>query len=300
MRIGLAGLGRMGGNMAARLARAGHEVVAFDLSPTAVQAAARDGATGAASLAELAASLPAPRVVWLMLPAGQATEDAVEALSALLSPGDLLVDGGNADYRDTLRRGAHLARRGVRLVDAGVSGGVLGLEEGYCLMLGGGEEDISFLAPLLDALAAPGGWARVGPPGAGHFAKMTHNGIEYALLQAYAEGFSLLEAKEEFAYDLAAVAELWRHGSVVRSRLLDLVAGIYDQNPALEGVAPEVDDSGSGRWTVREGVELGTPLPAIAASLFARFDSRGNADHARKLLALLRNRFGGHPLRPQE
>lgn len=299
MEAALIGLGKMGGAMAVRLVRGGHRIVAHDREPGAVREAVRSGAEGAAALAEAVARLAPPRVVWLMVPAGVPTEETVVTLSGLLAEGDMIVDGGNSDYRDSMRRAALLAARGVGFVDVGTSGGVWGREEGYCLMAGGDAAAVERIAPLLKSLApAPDrGWAHVGPAGAGHFAKMVHNGVEYALMEAYAEGFDLLAAKKEFAYDPAAVAELWRHGSVVRSWLLDLAAEALAADAGLAGVAPYAADSGEGRWTVREGVELGVALPAITAALHQRFQSQDERRFGLRLVAALRQQFGGHPVK---
>jgi 6-phosphogluconate dehydrogenase len=288
--LGMVGLGRMGGGMAERLRRAGHAVVGYDRDPAR---------SDAASLEDLVRRLAPPRHVWVMLPAGEATERCVEALAGLLAAGDLVVDGGNADFRDSMRRAEALAARGIFFVDAGVSGGVWGLEEGFCLMLGGAEEGIERLRPILDALAPPGGWARVGPSGSGHFVKMVHNGIEYGLMQAYAEGFDLLRSSRFFpGLDPAAVAELWRHGSVIRSWLLDLAARALARDPELQGLRGYVEDSGEGRWTIREAIASDVPVPTIALALFMRFASRREDSYANRLLAALRHEFGGHPVRP--
>ena len=296
MQIGMVGLGRMGANMTTRLVQGGHAVVAFDLDAEAVRAAVADGAAGADSLAGLVGALPPPRTVWLMVPAGAATEQVVDQLAGLLAPGDTLVDGGNARWADSQHRSARLATAGIDLVDAGTSGGVWGLAEGYCLMVGGAAQAVARLAPALDTLAPPGGWTHVGPSGAGHFTKMVHNGVEYALMQAYAEGFELLAASD-FDLDLPAVAELWRHGSVVRSWLLDLVAAALADDPDLERVVGYVEDSGEGRWTVEAAIDRGVPAPTIALSLFARFASRQDDAFGPRLLAALRQQFGGHAVR---
>jgi 6-phosphogluconate dehydrogenase len=294
--LGLVGLGRMGGNMAVRLARAGHRVVGFDPAEPARRAAAAEGVTAVASPADLVAALPAPRAVWLMVPAGPPTEQAIEQVADLLAPGDLIVDGANTHYKDDLRRAPALRARGLEYVDAGVSGGVWGLREGYCLMVGGERAAVDRLIPVLDALAPPDGWRHVGPVGSGHFVKMVHNGIEYGLMQAYAEGFELLAASE-FDLDLAAIARLWTRGSVVRSWLLDLVAGVLAEDPKLVGLKGWVEDSGEGRWTVEAAVEAAVPLPAITAALYARFRSRRDNAFADRLLAALRRAFGGHAVR---
>jgi 6-phosphogluconate dehydrogenase len=286
MKIGMVGLGRMGANMTERLRRAGHDVIGYDRNPET---------SDVASLDELVKGLEPPRTIWLMVPAGDPTEETIRALAELLDAGDLVVDGGNSYFRDSLRRAEELHERGILFCDAGVSGGIWGLAEGYCLMVGGAEEAIQRLEPALVALAPEAGYAHVGPSGAGHFVKMVHNGIEYGLLQAYGEGFQLMEASSEFPdLDLSRIAELWRHGSVVRSWLLDLAARALEQDPDLEGIRGYVDDSGEGRWTVLEAVRSGVPVPAIADSLFARFDSRDDDPFAMKLIAALRQQFGGH------
>lgn len=299
MNIGMIGLGRMGANMAARLVRGGHRVVAFDLSAEARRSAASQGMQAAESLEQLAGALPAPRVVWVMVPSGAPTEETLNQLAPKLQRGDVVVDGGNSNYRDSQRRGAALAQNGLHFVDVGTSGGIWGLTEGYCLMAGGAAEDIARVRPALETLAPAKdrGWAHVGPVGAGHFVKMVHNGIEYGLMQAYAEGFELMQRKEDLALDLAAIAELWRHGSVVRSWLLDLTADALKENPRLSGIAAYVSDSGEGRWTVQEAIDLGCSLPVITLSLQNRFRSRTEAPFADKLLAAMRNQFGGHAVK---
>ncbi len=302
MRIGIYGLGRMGANMARRLVRAGIEVVGHNRSPGPIEELGAEGAgfLPAHSLDAFLDQLPVPRIVWLMLPAGEATEAAIEHLLPRLAPGDLLVDGANAFYQDTLRRGERIAPTGVRFMDVGVSGGIWGLRNGYCVMAGGSEEDAARLEPVLKALApAPDrGWAHVGPLGAGHFTKMVHNGIEYGMMQALAEGLALLKAKEPFAIDLAQVSELWRHGSVVQSWLLDLTAGALAQDQQLAAIAPRVSDSGEGRWTAKEAIDLGVAAPVISLALHMRFASQGNADYGNKLLAVMRQAFGGHAIMP--
>jgi len=291
------GLGRMGANMARRLARAGITVHGFDPSPEA--RAALSGEAGVVLHADLGASMAAQagrRLVWLMLPAGAITEQTLSALESLLQPGDVLVDGGNANYLDSQARARHWKARGIDFVDCGVSGGVWGLAEGYCLMAGGEKQAIDALMPLFRALApAPDrGWLHCGPSGAGHFTKMVHNGIEYGMMQAYAEGFALMAGRPELTPDLGAVAEVWRHGSVVRSWLLDLTTAALQDPTAMDAVAPVVADSGEGRWTVDESIRQGTPVPVIAAALMARFGSQGKADTGNKLLSLMRKGFGGH------
>jgi 6-phosphogluconate dehydrogenase len=286
MQLGMVGLGRMGANMAERLRRAGHVAIGFDRNPETSEVA---------SLDELVERLEKPRTIWCMVPAGDPTEETIRALAELLDEGDLVVDGGNSYFRDSLRRAEELRGRGILFCDAGVSGGIWGLAEGYCLMVGGNDEAIQRLEPALVALASEGGYAHVGPSGAGHFVKMVHNGIEYGLLQAYGEGFQLMQASSEFPdLDLSQIAEVWRHGSVVRSWLLDLAARALEEDPGLGGIRGYVDDSGEGRWTVLEAVQSGVPVPAIADSLFARFDSRDDDPFAMKLIAALRQQFGGH------
>lgn len=295
------GLGRMGANMTTRLLGGGHRVVAFDRAPDAVAAAVKGGATGAASLAELVGALAAPRAVWVMVPAGDPTESTIRALADALAPGDTVIDGGNSNYRDSMRRAAFLETKQIRFVDAGTSGGIWGLKEGYSLMIGGEKAAVERLRPIFETLApgADRGWGHVGPSGAGHFTKMVHNGIEYGLMQAYAEGFTILRAKAEFGLDVAQVAQIWREGSVVRSWLLDLTAAALRENPALDGIAPYVADSGEGRWTVAEAIELDVPAPVITLSLIARLRSRTEDSYADKLLAAMRNQFGGHAIRKE-
>ena len=294
MRIGMVGLGRMGANMTRRLVDNGHEVVAYDRDLTLVAKAADEGALGASNLAELVQQLDPPRAVWLMVPAGGPTRGAIDESSELLEAGDTIVDGGNSKYTEAVARSTKLAERGIAFVDAGVSGGVWGLKNGYCLMVGGDRDAVRGLEPIFLALAPPDGYAHVGPSGAGHFTKMVHNGIEYGLLQAYAEGFALLDAAEEFHLDPHRIAALWNHGSVVRSWLLELTELALanpDQFAAIRGV---VADSGEGRWTVEEAVHRSVPAPVITASLFARFASRDDERYAARIVAALRNQFGGH------
>lgn len=301
MELGLVGLGKMGGNMARRLARGGHRIVAFDISPEAAETLAHgeDNVVAAKSLEEMAEKLAPPRAVWLMVPSGEPTDQAIDNLLAVLSQGDTVIDGGNSYYKDTIRRSVKVAEQGLDFVDVGTSGGVWGLAEGYSLMVGGHEPVVDRLRPALETLApAPDrGWGHVGPNGAGHFVKMVHNGIEYGLMQAYAEGFDLMKYKAEFDLDLHQVSEIWRHGSVVRSWLLDLTAKALAENPALDGIAAYVPDSGEGRWTVIESVELGCAIPVISTALQRRFRSRDDAPFSDKLLAALRNQFGGHAVK---
>jgi 6-phosphogluconate dehydrogenase len=298
--LAMVGLGRMGANLLRRLARAGFPVCGYDVSAEARAAlAAERGITVASDLAAAVHTLRAPRAVWVMLPAGEVTEQTIRSIAALLSPDDVIIDGGNTDYHDTLRRAAELKARGLHLVDVGVSGGVWGLEYGYGLMFGGAGAAVDRLRPLFQALAPAKdqGWVHCGPSGSGHFTKMVHNGIEYGLMQAYAEGFALLRAKSDFALDVGAIAEAWRHGTVVRSWLLDLAAAELREDAVMDGVAPVVADSGEGRWTVREGLDLGVPLPAISASLNMRLASQGRGDYGARFLARLRNAFGGHAVK---
>ncbi len=294
------GLGRMGANMTQRLLNGGHTVVVFDQNSEAVAAGASGGAVAAQSTADLVSRLAAPRAVWVMLPAGAVTDAVIDELGGLLDAGDAVIDGGNANYRDTLRRGEKLSELGIHLVDAGTSGGVWGLVHGYSLMVGGDKDTYARLEPIFQTLA-PGedkGYSHVGPTGAGHFTKMVHNGVEYALMQAYAEGFELLQAKQnEFDLDLTAIAKTWQHGSVVRSWLLDLAVLALEADPGLDSLSAYVDDSGEGRWTVNESVDLAVPTPTITAALYQRFRSRQEEPFGSRLLAALRNQFGGHAVR---
>ena len=297
MQLGMIGLGKMGGNMARRLRRAGVEVIGFNRDTAITQELAQEcGLVAAESAEALVERLAGPRRVWLMLPAGEATESLVQQMRTLLEPGDVLVDGGNSYYKDSMRRGAELAGAGIRFVDAGVSGGIWGLDEGYTLMVGGADEAFAALRPIVERLApAPDrGWVHTGPVGSGHFVKMIHNGIEYGMMQAYAEGFALLRGRDDLRIDLAAVAESWRHGSVVRSWLLDLTAGVLADDDELAGVEAFVADSGEGRWTALEGIEQGIPTPVMSIALMARFASQGQDDWSSKLLAMMRRQFGGH------
>ena len=296
MQLGFVGLGRMGLNMVTRLERAGHTVVAYDRSPEAVARAGAAGAEGAASLEALVSMLAAPRAIWLMVPAGDATESTVNALASLLSGGDIVIDGGNSNFHDDVRRAQSLATQGIRYVDAGTSGGVWGLEEGYCLMVGGDVDVCRHLEPIFLTLAPKDGYLRVGDHGAGHFVKMIHNGIEYGLMQAYAEGFELMHASP-YTLDLGAIASLWTHGSVVRSWLLDLTARALAEDHDLSTLKGYVDDSGEGRWTIQEAIERAVPLPVITAAVFTRFRSREENPFAERLLAALRNQFGGHAVK---
>ena len=301
MDIGMIGLGKMGANMAQRLVRGGHRVVGFDPRPEARALVEQSGAESADSLQAMVGKLAAPRAVWMMVPAGDITGSTVDALMALLEKGDTIIDGGNSNYKNTLDRVKAVAAQGVHYVDCGTSGGVWGLEQGYSMMIGGETDAVERLRPVFETLA-PGkdqGWGHVGPPGSGHFTKMIHNGIEYGLMQAYAEGFSILEHKKEFGLDLHQVAEIWRCGSVVRSWLLDLTADALGKNPTMDGIAPFVPDSGEGRWTVTEAIDLNVPAPVITHSLIARLRSRDEDSFTDKLLSAMRNEFGGHAMKKE-
>lgn len=302
MKIGMIGLGKMGANMTERLIRSGHGVVGFDLDAGAVQEIVGAGASGATSLDDLVGQLSAPRVVWMMVPHGEPVDATVAALQPLLEPGDTIVDGGNSYYKETQRRAAECAASGHNYVDVGTSGGVWGLTEGYSMMVGGDETVVETLRPVLETLAPSPttGWGRVGPVGSGHYVKMIHNGIEYGLMQAYAEGFAILNAKEEFALDLSQVGGIWQHGSVVRSWLLDLTTAALGENPQLEGIAPYVPDSGEGRWTVFEAIDLNVAAPVIGLSLMGRIESRDEIEFADRLLASMRKGFGGHAITTED
>jgi len=301
MKLGMIGLGRMGANMAQRLIRGGHALVGFDPKPEARKALEANGAQSADSLAALVAKLPAPRAIWLMVPAGEITDSSLTQLLPLLAAGDTVVDGGNSNYKDSLRRAATFAAKQIDYVDCGTSGGVWGLAEGYSMMIGGDAAAVDRLRPIFETLAPAKdrGWGRVGPVGAGHFTKMVHNGIEYGLMQAYAEGFSILQHKSEFGLDLHQIAEIWRYGSVVRSWLLDLTADALGKNPSMAGIAPYVVDSGEGRWTVDAALELNVPAPIITASLIERLRSRDAESFSDKLLSAMRNEFGGHEIKKE-
>ena len=289
MKIGMIGLGRMGGNMAQRLRRHGHDVVGYDHDPAVSQIA---------SLADLATALPAPRVVWVMVPSGDPTENTVATLGSLLTAGDLVIEGGNSFYRDSIRRAAQLGERGIGFIDAGTSGGIWGLSEGYCIMVGGDPAHVALAQTIFDALVQSGGFAHVGPVGAGHFTKMVHNGVEYGMMQAFGEGYELLGASD-LGIDLKKAVEVWRHGSVVRSWLLDLLARALDEDPQLRSIKGWAEDSGEGRWTVQEAVRLGVPAHVLSASLYARFASRQDDSPAMKVIAALRNQFGGHAVKKE-
>jgi 6-phosphogluconate dehydrogenase len=295
MQIGFVGLGRMGGNMVHRIHRdSDHQVVAYDHHQEAIEASEGQGATGASSLDDLVSKLEAPRMVWIMVPAGDPTEQTVNELGDLLEPGDTIIDGGNSNWHDDVRRAEALDAKGIHYIDVGVSGGVWGLEVGYCMMVGGHAESVQRLAPVLDVLAPPDGWRHFGDSGAGHFVKMVHNGVEYGIMQAYAEGFELMH-KSKFPIEMKEVAGLWNRGSVVRSWLLELAEAAFEkEGNDLEDLVGHVADSGEGRWTVFDAIDHDVPTPVITASLYARFYSRGEGDYTHRVLAALRNQFGGH------
>jgi 6-phosphogluconate dehydrogenase len=297
----MVGLGRMGGNMASRLLKGGHKVGVFARTRESVDASAKDGATPAYSLEELVSKLTAPRTVWIMVPAGAPTEDTIVALMKLLSRGDTIIEGGNSNYKDSMRRAATVKQAGMHYLDVGTSGGVWGKAEGYSLMIGGDPDPVARLKPIFQTLApAPDkGWGHVGPSGAGHFVKMVHNGIEYGMMQAMAEGFDLMKRKSQLGLDLHQVSRIWQHGSVVRSWLLDLTERALSENPNLDGIAAYVEDSGEGRWTVMEAVDLSCPAPVITLALQSRFRSRDAAPFADKLLAAMRQQFGGHAVKKE-
>lgn len=297
MKLGFVGLGRMGGNMVKRLLKGGHTIVAFAPSRESREEAERNGALTVGSLDELVEGIESPRVVWLMVPSGKATEDVIGSLIPLLDKGDILVDGGNSYYKDSIRRAELLKSSGISFLDAGTSGGIWGLKEGYCLMVGGEEDAFTRVEPCLKTLAPENGYARVGPSGSGHYVKMVHNAIEYGLLQAYGEGFELMNAKKEFDLDLEKIAELWNHGSVVRSWLLELAVNVFREDPSLESIKGYVEDTGEGRWSVMEGIEESVPLPVITLSLLQRFRSRQESSFSAKVIAALRGQFGGHEVK---
>jgi len=302
MELGMIGLGRMGSNMTLRLLRGGHEVVVYDPIEESVKYLAKEGASGAGSVAELVGKLSAPRVVWVMVPAGEAAENAINTLAAELTAGDTIIDGGNSNYKDSMRRGTAVAERGIHFLDVGTSGGIWGLEGGYCLMVGGDSGVYQRLEPIFQTLAPSpqDGYGHVGPSGAGHFVKMVHNGVEYALMEAYAEGLELMRAKQDFSLNLAQISQIWRYGSVVRSWLLDLTSAILQEDPDLHNIQAYVEDTGEGRWTVEEAVNLGVPIPAIIDSVQVRFRSRQESPFSGRLMAAMRKEFGGHAVRTGE
>ncbi len=296
MELGFIGLGKMGMNMVTRLQQGKHRVVAYDRTTDLVKQAEKVGCVGAASLEDMISKVKAPRAVWIMVPSGAPTEETVNKVAALLSAGDIIIDGGNTNFHDDVRRAAELKKKSLHYVDAGTSGGIWGLKLGYCLMVGGEKEIVDKLAPIFKTLAPEDGWAYMGSHGAGHYVKMVHNGIEYSMMQGYAEGFELM-SKSGYNLDLARIADLWMHGSVVRSWLLELTAGFLQENPKLEGLKGYVQDSGEGRWTVLEAIDKAVPLPTLTAALFTRFRSRQEDSFAEKMLAAMRNAFGGHAVK---
>ncbi|MDQ6825747.1 MAG: decarboxylating 6-phosphogluconate dehydrogenase [Candidatus Eremiobacteraeota bacterium] len=298
MQLGMVGLGRMGANMTTRLIRGGHRVVAYDRSADAVGASVKEGAGGAVSIEDLLAKLPKPRVVWIMVPSGPPTESTIDALLSNMESGDIIIDGGNSKYTDGIARAQRAKSQGVSFIDAGTSGGVWGLENGYCLMVGGEDASVNLCEPIFKTLAPPDGYAHVGPAGAGHFSKMVHNGIEYGMLAAYGEGFEILE-KSPFKYDLGQLAELWTHASVVRSWLLDLAVLAFKADPGLENIRGYVDDTGEGRWTVQAAIDESVPAPCITLALLSRFTSRQEESFSAKVVAALRGQFGGHAVKPE-
>ncbi len=302
MELGIVGLGKMGGNMAERLLRGGHKVWGYAPHPEAVNALVAKGGGRAETIAALAQKLSRPRAVWIMVPSGAPVDQTIESLLPVMEKGDTIIDGGNSNYKDTQRRAASVTARDIDFVDVGTSGGIWGLSEGYSMMIGGPKAAVDRLRPIFETLAPAknAGWGHVGPSGAGHFVKMVHNGIEYGMMQAFAEGFSILQHKKEFALDLHQVSEIWRTGSVVRSWLLDLIANQFSQDAALKDIAPYVADSGEGRWTVAEAIDLDVPAPVITASLIERLSSRDNDSFSRKLLAAMRHQFGGHAIKSEK
>jgi 6-phosphogluconate dehydrogenase len=297
MKIGFVGLGKMGMNMVQRLLNGGHEIVAYARTAKTVKKAEEKGASGARSLQEMVDKLAPPRIVWLMVPAGKATEDSINTLSEMLDRGDILIDGGNSLYKDSVRRADELQQKNIAFLDVGTSGGIWGLKIGYCMMIGGNSDIFNQVEPLFKTLGPEKGYAHVGPHGAGHFVKMVHNGIEYAMLQGYAEGFEIMNARKEFRLDLQKISELWNHGSVVRSWLLELAEAAFTKDPSLDSIRDYVEDSGEGRWTVAEAIEQDVPAPVITLSLLERFRSRQDASFSAKVIAALRNEFGGHEVK---
>lgn len=296
MELGFVGLGKMGMNMVTRLQRDQHRVIVYDRMAEVVKQAEGVGCVGASSLENLVGQLKVPRAVWIMVPSGAPTEETVQKVAALLKPGDLIIDGGNSNFHDDGRRASELKTRGIHYMDVGTSGGIWGLKLGYCMMVGGEKADVDRLTPILNTLAPEDGWAHMGAHGSGHYVKMVHNGIEYSMMQGYAEGFELM-SKSEYKLDLAKIADLWMHGSVVRSWLLELTAGALQQDPKLENIKGYVQDSGEGRWTILDAIDKDVPVPTLTAALFTRFRSRQDESYAEKMLAAMRNAFGGHAVR---
>jgi len=297
MRLAMIGLGRMGGNMTERLMKGGHEVVAFDRTPATVQKYEALGANGAPSLQEVTSNLRSPRIVWIMVPAGKPVDDTITQLLPGLSTGDVIIDGGNSNFHDTMRRAAELQPKGIHFVDSGTSGGIWGLANGYCLMIGASAEAFALCEPIFRTLAPKGGYAHMGPPGSGHYVKMVHNGIEYGMLQAYAEGYEILHASKEFKLDLKKIATVWNRGSVVRSWLNELAEAAFAKDRDLKDLRGYVEDSGEGRWTVQEAIDLDVPAPVITLSLLTRLRSRQADSFSAKVIAALRNEFGGHAVK---
>ncbi|HEY3705771.1 MAG TPA: decarboxylating 6-phosphogluconate dehydrogenase [Terracidiphilus sp.] len=299
MQLGLIGLGKMGGNMAERLRLGGHQVIGFDFNAEAVQKLTASGNVGVSSLEEMAKKFEGRKAIWIMVPQGKPVDDTIAQLEPLLNQGDILIDGGNSNYKDSQRRHAEVAAKGFQFVDVGTSGGVWGLKEGYSMMIGGDKDAVDYLTPIFETLAPAKdkGWGHVGPAGAGHFVKMVHNGIEYGMMQAFAEGFTIMEKKEELDLDLAQISEIWRYGSVVRSWLLDLTADALSKNPTLDGLSAYVADSGEGRWTVFEAIDLNVSAPVITESLIRRIRSREENNFTDRMLAIMRNAFGGHAVK---
>jgi len=297
MRLAMIGLGRMGGNMSERLMKGGHEVVVFDRTAAVTQQYVAKGATPAATLAEVTAKLKAPRIVWIMVPSGNPVDETIAALVPGLSKGDVIIDGGNSNFHDTMRRGAELQAKGIQFVDSGTSGGIWGLANGYCLMIGASPEAFKLCEPIFKTLAPPDGYARMGPPGSGHYVKMIHNGIEYGMLQAYAEGYEILHASKDFKLDMHQIAAVWNHGSVVRSWLNELAEKAFETDGDLSDLKGYVEDSGEGRWTVQEAIDLNVPAPVITLSLLTRLRSRQTDSFSAKVIAALRNEFGGHAVK---
>ena len=299
MQLGLIGLGKMGGNMAERLRLGGHQVVGFDFNADAVAKLTASGNVGASTLEDLARKLVGRKAIWIMVPQGAPVDQTVAKLEPMLNPGDILIDGGNSNYKDTMRRHTEITAKGFQFVDVGTSGGVWGLKEGYSMMIGGDEEPVEYLKPIFETLApaTDKGWGRVGPAGAGHFVKMVHNGIEYGMMQAFAEGFTIMEKKEELDLDLVQISDIWRYGSVVRSRLLDLTAEALNKNPTLDGLEANVEDSGEVLWTVIEAIDLNVSAPIITESLMRRIRSREENNFTDRMLSIMRNAFGGHAVK---
>jgi 6-phosphogluconate dehydrogenase len=297
MKLAMIGLGKMGGNMTERLMKNGHEVVVFDRSPEAISKYAAIGAKPAKDLGDALSQLPTPRIVWIMVPAGKPVDDTIAALSAHMSSGDIIIDGGNSNFHDSTRRAADLQAKSIEFIDSGTSGGIWGLANGYCLMIGASQSAFSTCEPIFKALAPQDGYAHVGPPGAGHYVKMIHNGIEYGLLQAYAEGYEILNASKEFKLDLHQIAQVWNHGSVVRSWINELAERAFEKDAKLSDLKGYVEDSGEGRWTVQEAIDLDVPAPTITLALLARLRSRQADSFSGKVIAALRNEFGGHAVK---